>query len=1840
MTNNADNKVGNMNDAAKRQALLEKLLKKKLPTELKANSIPRRKVFSPAPLSFSQQRLWVLDRLVPGNTSYNVPTALQINGKIDITIFERALNEMVRRHESLRTIFGMENETPVQIILPSLSLRVNIIDLTILREEEKETRAQMFMTEEASVPFDLEHGPLLRVFLLVMNTGSDDHILIYTMHHIISDTWSMELFMKEIVTIYEAFLMGNPSHLPGPGLQYPDFAVWQREWFQGEILAKQLSYWKTVLSGELPILTMPSDRQRPPVSSYRGKTFRLSIPGEMTLQLMELNHLEGCSMFMMLLAVLNVLLYRYSGQEDILVGTPIANRKKQELETIIGFFANTLVLRNDLSGLPTFRQFLARVRNVSAAAYDNQDLPFEKLVEEIQPGRYMNYNPLFQAMLAFQNVPRGNLDMKSKNLEVKFLDLFSGSVKFDIWISLTQFDQDMAGELQYSTDLFNEDTMQRFWAHFQNLLAVIVANPDLGIHELEFLAKKEKEQLLKQFNDTHREYPIQPLHQTFAGQAARTPDYIALHGCMIAWMHDCMDVWMHDCMDAWMDGDGGEEKKRRREEEKNDCVETLRATSLHLTYLQLNHQSDRLAGLLIEKGVRADDVVAVMMERSVEMVIGLLGILKAGAAYLPIDPGLPQDRIDYMLKDSNARFLINKKFFRGSRGAVLQKSPPGNLAYIIYTSGSTGKPKGVMVPHEGISNRLQWMQETYHLTRDDRVLQKTPYSFDVSVWEFFWTLLNGGVLVMAKPGGHKDSAYLVEVINREKITTIHFVPTMLNVFLEEQDIHTIRTLKRVICSGEVLPLEYVEKFYKVFSVAVELHNLYGPTEASVDVTHWACEQAKGQHIIKEQHIIPIGKPVANTQIYILDSNDNIVPVGVYGELCIGGIQLARGYINRPELTADRFKRNVISHSSIVISKFQRNGNSSNPPNDPCLMTNDYLYNPSNLTNDQCPMTNDYLYRTGDWARWLADGNIEFLGRIDQQVKIRGFRIELGEIEANLRDHQDVSDAAVIAREGKLTAYIVPHAEKHLSHEQVTDWQNVFDDAYVGNNWPDPAFNISGWNSSYTGEPIPAAEMHIWVDQTVERILDLTPQHVMEIGCGTGLFLFRVIPYCRTYLGTDISRAGLAYIQNTLAQVKQPGWAEVQTRQCSADNFDGIEDGSLDLVILNSVVQYFPSADYLVDVLAKAAVKIKPGGHIFIGDVRNLALLKTFHTSVELVRAEPGTKKETLLRRVSDKISREQELVIHPQFFNTLEKTIPRLKHVQLLSKYGRYANELSKFRYDVILYIDDENKKWPCHYPGIILDWKQEKPGLEKIRNLVNGLIKKGNESIIIQSIPDARVSRDIQAQKQLEGIEEPVEPGFYPDDFLDMADGFPNPIFTAVPHDGFAAASRQETMKIVRVRPCLSVANIFIFAAVSPVDPGTFSVVITHHNIKNHLQIKTIEGGAYTNNPLLAKISGPFVPILREYLKERVPEYMVPNHFIMLDRLPVTANGKLDRGGLPVPFADSFPVQEDQEHDFIEPATANEVLLAQTWKEILNLERVSINHNFFKLGGDSVNAIQTVSRAHKKGLKISVQLLFKNQTIAELAAAAEKIQPIYLPFAEVNEETYREFAASLDMDEIRKQLPAGIEIEDIYPATPLQRHQAHYLETAALVDPPVFLYVRWTRPFSLTLNIELLEQILQVVSDNHPVLRTIVLWKNLAEPVQVIVKKLKFDFAYYDLTALSTTEKPPAFENILKQDWHNSFIRNNSSPMRVGMIKLTENLFQYYYTGDYMRVDGWSAHRFIEQILALYGAGTTTVPAVEHTNCYKEYLHTIRRLDEQMARDYWQVIYKNYSGPKPLASI
>ena len=908
-----------------------------------------------APLSFAQQRVWFLQQLQPDSRAYILSNAKRLTGKLNVDVLQQSLDAIVVHHEALRTNFITSLDgSPIQVIGTPRPVELKVIEVT-------QKQVESLLNQEVQRPFNLETDLMLRATLLQVD--EQEHILLLVMHHIASDGWSIGIFWQQLADLYQAFLSGKPSPLVKLPIQYADFGVWQHQWLSGEILSEQINYWKTQLAAANTVLELPTDRPRPPVQTYQGAVQSLMLPQSLSASLKELSHQHGVTLFMTLLAAFGTILHRYTGQEDIVIGSPIASRNQVETEGLIGFFVNTLAIRTNLSGNPSFRQLLSQVREVTLGAYSHQDLPFEKLVGELQPERDLSHSPLFQVMFAFHNTPRELWELPG--LTITPVEVHSGAAKFELTLDLEETSEGIKGGIEYNTDLFDETTIARMLGHFQTLLEGIVANAEQHISDLPLLTAAERDQLLVEWNNTQTDYDLSEcLHHLLEAQVEKTPDAIA-----------------------------------------------VKFADKHLTYSELNSRANQLANYLQTCGVQPNVLVAICVERSLEMVVGLLGIIKAGGAYVPIDPEYPQERIAYMLGDCQAAVLLTQRSLvdhlptssqkvcldtdwetisQQSIGNPNSSVKPLDLAYVIYTSGSTGKPKGAMNTHKGICNRLLWMQDAYKLTETDSVLQKTPFSFDVSVWEFFWPLLTGARLVMAQPGGQRDSTYLINTIVQEEITTLHFVPSMLQIFLETKGLERCKSLKRVFCSGEALPIDLQERFFE--GMECELHNLYGPTEAAIDVTFWQCQRESN---LKS---VPIGRAIANTQLYILDSHLQPVPLGANGELYIGGVGVAKGYLNRPDLTAERF----ISH-------------------------------PFNQ--------GEKLYKTGDLARYLLDGNIEYIGRIDHQVKIRGFRIELGEIEALLAQHPSVQQTIVIARvdnsgNQRLVGYIVPHPEQTPNIEEL------------------------------------------------------------------------------------------------------------------------------------------------------------------------------------------------------------------------------------------------------------------------------------------------------------------------------------------------------------------------------------------------------------------------------------------------------------------------------------------------------------------------------------------------------------------------------------------------------------------------------------------------------------------------------------------------------------------------------------------------------------------------------------------------------------------------------------
>ncbi|MBW4680494.1 MAG: amino acid adenylation domain-containing protein [Microcoleus vaginatus WJT46-NPBG5] len=912
------------------------------------------------PLSFAQERLWFLEKLRPATAFYNIATAIKMTGRLNPSVLEQSLNEILRRHEALRSSFTTVDGQPVQVIASNVNLTLPLIELQSLSENERETETERLTAEEAQRPFELAQAPLVRATLLQL--AETEHILLLTVHHIVSDGWSMGLLHREMLTIYQSLMAGEPSSLAEVPVQYPDFAVWHRQWLQTQEAGKaspletQLSYWKQQLQGAPTALEMPTDRPRPPVQTFRGATHPVALPKPLIEALNRLSRQTGTSLYMTLLAAFNTLLHRYTAQEDIVLGTVTANRNWSEIESLIGFFVNTLLIRTNLSGNVSFRELLNRVREVALGAYAHQDLPFEKLVNELHPNRDLSQNPLFQVMFVFQKDGLETLEIPDLNLN--FSNIHCGTAKFDLTLQLQETPSGVNGWFEYSTDLFDTGTIERMAGHFQTLLEGIVANPEQRLSELPILTPAERHQIVFEWNDVYTDYPHDASIQAlFEAQVEQAPDAVAL-------------IFDKE----------------------------------QLTYRQLNAKANQVAHYLRSLGVGPDVLVSFCMERSLEMIIGILGILKAGGVYVPLDPAYPQERLGYMLEDTQAPVLLAQERLlnvlpahkahtvcidtdweaiarESEENPVVEMSSLG-LAYVMYTSGSTGKPKGVCIPHQGVV-RLVINTDYASFTSEEVFLHQSSSAFDPSTLEIWGSLLNGGRLVIGPP--HTPSLEeLGQVIKQHQVSTLFLTTGLLHVMIDER-LEDLQGVRQLLTGGDVFSVAHAQKVVRTLK-GCRMVNGYGPTENS---TYSSCYTVPDVDQIGNS--VSIGRPIANSPTYILDRHLNPVPIGVWGELYVGGPGLARGYWNRPELTAEKFIPNPF---------FKREG--------------DYV---------------DRLYKTGDLVRYLPDGNIEFLGRIDNQVKIRGFRIELGEIETALNQHPAVRETIVLAHKDaagdkRLVAYFV------------------------------------------------------------------------------------------------------------------------------------------------------------------------------------------------------------------------------------------------------------------------------------------------------------------------------------------------------------------------------------------------------------------------------------------------------------------------------------------------------------------------------------------------------------------------------------------------------------------------------------------------------------------------------------------------------------------------------------------------------------------------------------------------------------------------------------------------
>ncbi|WP_204012896.1 non-ribosomal peptide synthetase, partial [Virgisporangium aurantiacum] len=1520
------------------------------------------------PVSFAQQRLWFLQDLDPDNTAYNVVASLRLRGDLDAIALNKALDALVSRHETLRTSFRTIDGELSQVVGPAHPVTIDTVTVGGGTTAEQLDKARQAIAAAARQPFRLSEGQPFRATLIQMS--SRDHVLAIVVHHIVFDEWSGGVLTRELEVLYAAFATGTPASLPELPVQYADYASWQREWLQGDVLESQLAYWRAQLV-DPPVLELPTDRPRSEHRSAAGDTVSVELSETTSAALRDLCRRAGVTPFIALLAAFQVVLSRLSGQTDVVVGTPVAGRTQADLEPLIGFFVNTLALRSDLSRNPTFLELLLRVRATALAAFAHQDVPFERVVDELRPQREPHRHPLFQVMFTFHNAP-GELpacganwdDMptwsrRSAELSISPFPAPRTTSLVDLRLAMTEENGTFGGEVEYSTELFDRASVEGLVDGLLAILDAAVADADVPFGLLPIAPDAAVERAMA--------WGEAPLARVVEGSE------VGLVGLLSDWIAAAPGRV------AVVDGSGAE-----------------------LTFGEVGDRVAVLAGCLRGLGVGPEARVAVLAGRSVDVVVAMLAVWWAGGVCVPLDEEFPDQRLGWIAGDAEVQVAVTTGEHAGRATGwgvpmVVVDDPQqwprsedarrpvsvdrAGLAYVIYTSGSTGAPRPVGVPWECVD----WLLRVAGEMLPAELIWACSHSlaFDFSVWELWAALATGGRVVLLPRTVVRSPDQLLAVLAEQHVQVWCQTPSAFGMLDAAEALpQLLPDLRWVIFGGEALDPGSLPDWVGADG-APAVVNMYGITETTVHVTHTTITTAPGGGTGRGGS--PIGRPLPGVRIRLLDECLQPVPAGVVGDLYVGGGGVARGYLDRPDATAHRF------------------------------------------IPDPHAGDGSRLYRSGDRGYW-HDGQLYYVGRADTQIKIRGYRIEPAEIETALTTHPDVNRAVVIARpdrrgQARLVAYVLPSDEssddtepEEIAREQVHQWRSVWEDL-VEPTTDDPTFDISGWVSSADGEPIPADQMHEWVDTTVARVRALAPSRVLEIGCGTGLLLWRLAPDCESYVGTDIAPSQLARLST---EIRRRGWSHVEVFECEALDIGTLAPRTFDLVILNSVVQYFPSGDYLRRTLEVATRLLTPDGHLFIGDVRSLPLHAMQHLWAELAKQGSIAARGDLPAIVRRQCQRDNELVVDPRLFARLSQQLRPGSHVQVMPKLGRSANEMVLFRYDVVVHADSGTRLSP------VPSW-HDWPGADGISRLLR---EDRPPSIGLRAVPNRRLDALAAAWSRLTDAGAADRSAISPDELLALAARY-----------GYHAE--------------------LSWASAHP--DGAFDAVLTVTNGQPAMfpSPPPVHESGFTNRPLGARLRDDrtrrLVPALREHVALSLPAHMRPAVYVVLDELQLTSSGKVNRRALPDPDG-SRPALEAT---FRAPRTATEETLAELWAQVLGLDRVGIGDNFFELGGDSIVTIQLVARCRSAGIVITPRQIFERQTIADLAAVAEVVEP-----AEAQaEDAGAPFAlAGLTAQQIDAVTAMDSQVVDLYPLTPTQQGMLFH----SLYEPGSAIYIE-----QLTLTID-----------------------------------------------------------------------------------------------------------------------------------------------------------------------
>lgn len=1671
------------------------------------------------PLSSAQQRMWFLSRLDPESVAYNSPKAFHMTGTLDARALRDSFTALVARHEALRTGFRADTDGAVQWIADAEPVPLPVIDLSALPASRRQAAARRVAFLDARRPFDLASPPLLRTRLLRLADG--ERILLLVIHHIVSDGWSAGVLARDLAALYRAHTAGAEAALPRLEIQYGDFAVWQRQVVESGVLEPQLEYWRTQLAGA-SVLELPTDRPRTVQPSHRGRTLFRTLDAEFTSRIREMARREGVTRFTILLAACYVVLARYTQQRDVAIGSIIANRTRRELEPLIGFFANTLVLRTPVVPTETLGQLLTRVRTTILDGYVAQDMPFDRLVERLQPGRDLTQSPLFRVLINYQAAVDPEPDLPG--IRVTRLDYSFAEAKFDLVVDMADGGAATKLALEYATELFDEPTIDRFWTHVEHVLRQIVGGLDRRIEDVALTPVDEWPLMLARGAAVREPQVDAPVHELFARHAAATPDAIAV-----------------------VDGEH------------------------HVSYGALDARAHRVAVRLRQHGVSLESRVGLCCERRCDLVTAIIGVMKAGGAYVPLDPTYPPARLASMLDSAGSAFVLTDRALvscvppsatrdtliledavappdASVDGAAtwLPRVPSEATAYIIFTSGSTGGPKGAVVTHANVARFLTASRQHLPFGADDVWTLFHSYAFDFSVWELWGALAYGGRLVVVPFLVSRTPELFRDLLVRHQVTVLNQTPSAFRQLLEAETTDAPLDLQWLLLAGETLEFSMLRPWIQRHGAMLpRIVNMYGITETSVFNT-WRVVDARD---VEDEWRNLIGPRLPDVDLYVLDETLAPVPVGVPGELYLGGASVTRGYASRPGLTAERY----------IPDPFSRTPGAR-------------------------------LYRSGDGARWTADGDLEFRGRLDQQVKMRGFRIELGEIRAVLERHEAVQQALVTVRrddgEPRIVAYVVPKTQASAADDEAAAreqrWQHVFDEAYTSGAAPvDPTFNIAGWTSSYTGLSFGDRVMREWVDTTVARLRELPHQRVLEIGCGTGLLLFQLAAEAAEYHAIDASASAVAYVERHLG-VLGAAARHVHVRRAAAHELDGLPDEHFDLVVLNSVVQYFPDVHYLMRVLDLAVRSLRRGGVLFIGDVRNYVLLEALTASVLASRAAGQTWCGDMRRDIQTALRRQEELLLSPAIGGALMQRFPRIARVDAMPRAGVLDSELTRYRYDLVCRLDRAAR---FEEP---VEWKPWVASNASVASVVHALETSRPRAMGFLSVPNRRTWADTalfdritqaQPSRTLSSLGDDAAlddgGGVDPAELWALADRVDYDVSVS-----WARADKTGAFDVFLKRRDLSGAPPWPDA---PATDATETIERLASPLHLHQRHRWLERE------------------IRERAARDLPEYMVPRAVLVLGALPLTRNGKVDMRALPEPGRESYEATT-----YVAPRSEVESVMAAVWADVLGLERVGIRDGFFALGGHSILAVHVISRLREAlHVDVPVRAIFQYQTIEELAREVEAMP--------AGERASRRPAVTAVPR--RATMPASTAQRRLWYVCQIDPHGTSNMMTIALVARGAFDPARWARAVS-------------TVVARHEVLRTLVRDVDGSGPVQTIAPPAPVAVPLVDVSAV---RNPWACAHrIAGLDAARRFDLDEGPLHRWRLVRVSADEHVVYGNIHHLVCDGGSIGVLIRELTSAYAASdrdrarwpALTVQYADYAAWESEWLRE-GRFDDQLA--YWE---------------